>query len=244
MSNVHKIVHISTYPLPIVHVLTLGIGSWRKISRVPHIVRVKTVVSTPGHLHWLCVRPYEQDLIISFSIETEEFRTTRGPKPRTSYVGKVYLSSWKQSLAAIYFLSSKNRIEVWVSKDYKNNEWIKEFKVTKTNLRSWFKEKGLHPPFPCVPTRLLGNWNSGFLFEIVPGEYYMLYNPTSCSFEILEVKHIANVGELNLFTPNIISLAKYGCMVIGKGILQSEDINFDRNRPSLALQYRTSFITG
>ncbi|XP_071723020.1 putative F-box protein At1g47790 [Rutidosis leptorrhynchoides] len=215
-SAVHKVVYIPIHAIDrqigSPQVLTLGSkkNSWKEISSGNNILldinHKKSVVSVRGYVNWLCEcikdGKYE-DIVLSFNVEKEEFMSTICPKIKSSYSGESYLTSWKQSLVIVYFLSTVNRIEVWVLKDYKTSEWVKLFKTSNINLKIWFKEKGMRLPRPCVPKRLLGEWNNGFLFEIIPGSDYALYNPSN---GILRVLAAPTFGKLDMFIPTLASL--------------------------------------
>ncbi|KAM7265805.1 hypothetical protein ACFE04_003488 [Oxalis oulophora] len=237
-SKVHKAVHISvnndiSYPTT-TQVITLGREkSWREIStKFTRHIDAETIVTTRGYLHWLGRVATDEfhENIFSFDIAKEESMSTLCPKPHTSMWRSTHLTTWKQSLGVVYFFAKNTRIEVWIKKDLKSKEWAIAFKTSNVNLKAWFVDSGLTPPRPCLPKRMIGVWNNGFLFEIIQGTTYMLYDPNKDKVEYLKVSPPPSFGELDTFTPNLTSLATYGFQVIGHGSLHCEDLFLERER--------------
>ncbi|KAM7276719.1 hypothetical protein ACFE04_018585 [Oxalis oulophora] len=193
-----------------VFVFTLGNSKcpWRLIDSdfaLPNIYP-KSVVGTPGYLHWLTFRG-DKESILCFGIEREEFMSILCPKVKSTYIGSAYITSWKQSLAIVYFLSSRKRIEVWVLKDCKSGEWKKAFQTNKVELKKWYDDLGMLAPRPCVPIRIVGEWNDGLLFEIGYHVNYMFYNPNDNSIRFLElVQEGQDFAKVNVFVPTLASL--------------------------------------
>ncbi|KAM7280338.1 hypothetical protein ACFE04_007472 [Oxalis oulophora] len=237
-SRVHKVVAFVVngvrriYNAQVLTLVSGALSSWREIcTDIPECVDPKTIVTTRGYMHWLCTQMIDEineDVLLSFNVEKEEFGLTNFPKLKTSYTGGLYLSYWKQSLAAVYFLTKAECwIEVWL---LKNGKWNKEFKSREMDLKTWYREKKLRLDYPynlrrVLPVRLLGEWNEGLLFEVIEGKRYMLYNPNEDRIKFMGVlpAYLRIVRELILFTPSFTSLAS-GDRLDDSGILRLEDI--------------------
>ncbi|GFZ19443.1 hypothetical protein Acr_28g0001480 [Actinidia rufa] len=113
-----------------VEVHRVGTSSWREIGEVPpHPVEGKPVFAH-GFLHWL-VNPFRREsegMIVSFHIGTEKFQWTPHPKVDATYTVLFQLVDMKGNLGMVD-LSSKTNIDIWVQKDYKNKEWVRQYRI-------------------------------------------------------------------------------------------------------------------
>ncbi|XP_057483997.1 F-box protein At3g07870-like [Actinidia eriantha] len=113
-----------------VEVHRVGTSSWREIGEVPPHPVEENPVFAHGFLHWL-VSPFRREsegMIVSFHIGTEKFQWTPHPKFDATYIALFQLVDMKGNLG-IVDLSSKTNIDIWVQKDYKNKEWVRQYRI-------------------------------------------------------------------------------------------------------------------
>ncbi|XP_065633170.1 F-box protein At3g07870 [Quercus suber] len=110
-------------------VYTLGTSSWRPISKGPLCLLAGRPIFACGALHWF-VHPYvDRDAlkgkyIVSFDVGKEEFGWISPPK----YYSSSHLLDLGGNLAMVD-RSFDSHIEIWVMKEYKKKEWVKEYKI-------------------------------------------------------------------------------------------------------------------
>ncbi|KAM7277703.1 hypothetical protein ACFE04_004837 [Oxalis oulophora] len=118
---------------PDVFVLTLGFDvSWRKIGKIPHkVIGPASEALVCGNLHWLTFTDAESVAhlnIVSFNLETEQFRLISGPEMKRQK-SETHLLTLRGSLAAV--ISYRNEMnEIWVMKEYNvQDSWSKQFEI-------------------------------------------------------------------------------------------------------------------
>ncbi|XP_050282197.1 F-box protein CPR1-like isoform X4 [Quercus robur] len=145
-NNDYKVLRISSYsiegsPIPDkVEVYTLSLDSWRRVgmSLRANLMELNYCSLLPlplvsGALHWIsCVVEGEEErksvVIVSFDVNSEEFRMLRIPDGAMSTVGyQTRLASFKGKLA---FLTGVDQYSIWVMREYGVLEsWNKLFVV-------------------------------------------------------------------------------------------------------------------
>ncbi|XP_038681137.1 F-box protein At5g65850-like isoform X2 [Tripterygium wilfordii] len=197
-------------------VLTLGSSEWRQISDVPPCCIGKDSVAVPASevIHWKPLK--SKGMIVSFDVRKEKFRVT--PLPH-SLLRQYELFSWRETLALTDVSSSTDHLEIWVLKDYDNERWAKEYRIS--TYRSWRDS----PPF-C------GAWEDGMIFIYANEFYYYdlktdgvtpMYQPRWCSYRW--------DGKMMSYSINLqLSLKNYGDLVKNSATQSQEGDYFDLGR--------------
>lgn len=102
-------------------VYTLGTSSWRPISKGPPCRLAGRPIFACGALHWDALKG---KYIVSFDVGKEEFGSISPPK----YYSSSHLLDLGGNLAMVD-RSFDSHIEIWVMKEYKKREWVKEYKI-------------------------------------------------------------------------------------------------------------------
>ena len=102
-------------------VYTLGTSSWRPISKGPPCRLAGTPIFACGALHWDALKG---KYIVSFDVGKEEFGSISPPK----YYSSSHLLDLGGNLAMVD-RSFDSHIDIWVMKEYKKKEWVKEYKI-------------------------------------------------------------------------------------------------------------------
>ncbi|GFS30975.1 hypothetical protein Acr_00g0014980 [Actinidia rufa] len=151
-----------------VEVHRVGTSSWREIGEVPpHPLQGKPVFAH-GFLHWL-VSPFirkSKGMIVSFDIGTEKFQWTPNPKFESTGTAFFQLVDLKGNLGMVH-LSWETNTEIWVQKDYKNKEWVRQYRID------------IFAPCPrSVDGQLqaIGLWENGEIL-LKSSQGFFIYNP-------------------------------------------------------------------
>ncbi|KAM7528534.1 hypothetical protein LguiB_031944 [Lonicera macranthoides] len=114
----------------------LGTGLWREINQVPLYPISGSPVFSHGFLHWikdpLVVDGILEGTIIRFDFNKEEFTLIPCPKFVASdewcnYFDLFKLIEFKGEVGMVD-LSMEGSIEIWVMKDYDNQEWSRQYR--------------------------------------------------------------------------------------------------------------------
>ncbi|XP_065617329.1 putative F-box protein At5g62060 [Quercus suber] len=110
-------------------VYTLGTSSWRPISKGPLCRLAGRPIFACGALHWFVHHYVDRDAlkgkyIVSFDVGKEEFGWISPPK----FYSSSHLLDLGGNLAMVD-RSFDSHIEIWVMKEYKKKEWVKEYKI-------------------------------------------------------------------------------------------------------------------
>ncbi|XP_058083433.1 F-box protein At3g07870-like [Magnolia sinica] len=142
-SKAYKVVHLFTYYVSGNEVGHLRIGcevftigctdsSWRRVEDCPYnVFGLCPPPFVEGSLHWLISGYSDDEVIVSFNVDREEFRVVQHPEFCSSSNCRrgpsrlVELGGCLCLLEHIQLL----KFNIWTLKDYKNHIWVKEHTV-------------------------------------------------------------------------------------------------------------------
>ncbi|KAL7205659.1 hypothetical protein ACSBR2_018561 [Camellia fascicularis] len=180
---------------------TLGTESWRSIGDAP-CPRMRGSFDSllDGILHWITDSVTAFNLICSFDLETEQFRSIAAPTHfNADYVNKIScinVGVLGGYLCLCYVLGDA-QFDVWVMKDYGVKEsWTKEFTID-INFYCGLRVKDLHQPIKFL--------NNGDMLLITNSNSLVSYSPRKRTF-----REFKALGDPNLqavaHIPSFISL--------------------------------------